>query len=175
VLFIVTGAFGPYPWYVVPLLPIYFMALALTIEIAVRRFLSSSLQRIAPVAVVAIVVVGLGVRLPVLRRTLDDWGLREAAYRDVAEHVVDPRDCVLAATEIGTLGYFYRGPILDLMGLVSPQSVGRPISQSIAAAAPCWIVSYSDLLGTTVIPPGYHLLYSRVFNPSRSLLVFERR
>jgi hypothetical protein len=175
VLFIVTGAFGPYPWYVVPLLPVYFMALALTIEIAIRRAVSSSLQPIASLAAVAIIVVGIGVRLPVLQRTLDDWGTREAAYREVAERVVDPHDCVLAATEIGALGYFYRGPILDLMGLVSPQSVGRPISQSIAAATPCWIVSYSDLLGMTTIPAGYRLRYSRVFNPSRSLLVFERR
>jgi hypothetical protein len=176
VLFIVTGAFGPYPWYLVPLLPVYFMALALTIEIAVRRFLSSPVRPIASLAIVAIVVAGLGARLPAHRRTLEEWDTtREAAYRDVAERVVDRHDCVLAATEIGTLGYFYRGPILDLMGLVTPQSVGRPISESIVVAAPCWIVSYSDLLGTTTTPSGYRLRYSRVFNPSRSLLVFERR
>jgi hypothetical protein len=174
-LFIVTGAFGPYPWYLVPLLPVYFMALALTIELAVRRVFSSALQPMASLTIVTVVVIGLGVRLPAHRRTLDDWGAREAAYRDVAERVVDRRDCVLAATEIGAVGYFYRGPILDLMGLVSPQSVGRPIAQSIATATPCWIVSYSDLLGTGTAPSGYRLRYSRVFNPSRSLLVFERR
>ena len=56
-------------------------------------------------------------------------------YRKAAEHAkrLDPEEkAVLAAPEIGVLGHYYRGPILDLGGLVSNEVIKyAPPSQAI--------------------------------------------
>ena len=174
-VFLVAGAFGPFPWYFVPLLPLYFMGIAIAVENGLMRVVAPPLRRAAFVSVVSVAVAVLAWRVSRHRATIEAWGEREQAYRYVAEHILDRPDCGVAATEIGTIGYFYRGRILDLVGLVSPESVGRSITASIDAAEPCWIVSYSDQLGDARIPARYEVRYHRAFNASRTLLAFERR
>ncbi len=107
---------------------------------------------------------------------------REDLYREVALSI--PRNPpplpLLAASEIGVLGYYYPGPILDLVGLVSPQAVGRTDRDKIAAARPAWIVSYDShldpaLLGSPELARDYELVRSEIISPRRRLLVLRRR
>jgi hypothetical protein len=173
-IFIVTGAFSAFPWYFVPLLPIYFAAAGAALEVVVTRIVPSPRLPAACAAVAVFAAAFLGWRVTLHRQTMDVWlAEREGLYRQVAERVVDRRDCTLAATEIGALGYYYRGPMLDLVGLVSPEAIGRPFADTIAAARPCWIVSYSDLLGPA--PDGYGVRFMQPINHRRTLLVLERR
>ncbi len=55
---------------------------------------------------------------------------REKLYASVAAELagVDAR-CTVAATEIGAIGYHYPGRVLDLVGLVSPEVIGRPVER----------------------------------------------
>jgi hypothetical protein len=172
--FIIAGAFSAYPWYFVPLLPLYFAAASAAAEMALIRVVTARLRPAVSIAVVGIAAVFLAWRVLTLPSTIESWQLtREHLYRDVAERVLDRHACVLAATEIGTLGYYYRGPVLDLVGLVTPEAAGQPISRTLESSRPCWIVSYSDLLGGATLPPGYRLRFSRPINPARTLLVYE--
>jgi hypothetical protein len=181
VIFILAGAFGPYPWYFVPLLPIYLACAASAVEYAARMiFRAPLLERLAPLAIVPAALL-LGSRLPPLRATLDQWfSGREYLYRYVAERVLDDRGCTLGATEIGALGYYYRGPILDLVGLVSPEVTRRPMPDVLDAVRPCWIVSYDTHLDPALrtapaFAGNYIIAFRRRVGPERELLVFRRR
>jgi hypothetical protein len=77
-------------------------------------------------------------------------------------------------------GYFHRGPVLDLVGLVSPEAIGRSDQDNIARARPDWIVTYDthidpDLLGTEGFRARYQTRWTYPVADNRSLLVFERR
>jgi hypothetical protein len=180
-VFIVTGAFGPYPWYFVPTLPIYLACAASAVEYAARRvFRASLLERLTPLAIVPAALL-LGSRLPPLRATLDQWfSGREYLYRDVAQQVLHDQSCALAATEIGALGYYYRGPVLDFVGLVSPEVTRRPLPDVLDAVRPCWIVSYDTHLDAAftsapAFAENYTIAFRRRVGPERELLVFRRR
>ena len=180
-VFIATGAFGPYPWYFVPLLPVYLSCVSTLIERALRQAMPRAgfEQMALPVAAAAALM--LGSRLPSLRATLERWcHERECLYREVAERVLTDQQCPLAATEIGTLGYYYRGPVLDLVGLVSPEVMRRPLLDVIETVRPCWIVSYDSHLDSAVLSaPAFRSTYSVVLRrrvgPERELLVFRRQ
>ncbi len=51
--------------------------------------------------------------------------MRTRAYRDAALwiNVVVPDGIALAGPEIGSLGYYYKGPVIDACGLVSPEAL----------------------------------------------------
>jgi hypothetical protein len=182
-LFILTGAFGPFRWYFVPLLVPYGAALAAAAGSA-ARLVASRLPHISRpwhAAAAAGILAATGLTtIPSLAGRLADLSAgRERLYREVAERVTLPQTCSLAATEIGTLGYFYDGPVLDLLGLVSPEAVGRPMSESIDIAQPCWVVSYDDHLppgavGSAPLATDYELAWRRRLGPERELLVFRR-
>jgi hypothetical protein len=181
VVFIVTGAFGPYPWYFVPLLPIYLACAACAVEYAARMVCRASLlERLTPLAIVPAALL-LGSRLPPLRATLDQWfSEREYLYREVARQVLSDQGCTLGASEIGALGYYYRGPVLDFVGLVSPEVTGRPLPDVVDAVRPCWIVSYDTHLDPALtMDPSFALHYTIAFRrrvgPEREMLVFRRR
>lgn len=75
-------------------------------------------------------------------------GGREEAYANLAQRVVNMgiRDELVAAYEIGAFAYNYRGPILDLSGLVSPQVLGRDSYEVLYESRPPWLMSYLDML-----------------------------
>lgn len=181
VIFIATGAFGPYPWYFVPLLPLYFAFAAVPAEYALRAVIPAG--RAATVAMVTVIGAAflLATRLPGLRATLDEWFAgREHLYRQVAATMLTDTGCTLAATEIGTLGYAYPGRILDLVGLVSPHVTRQPIERILASEPPCWIVTYDDLLAPSVresetLRRGFEIAFRQRVGPERELLVFKRR
>lgn len=180
-IFIITGAFGPYPWYFVPLLPVYFMCIGTAVEQAIRLVWPRSITTGVALMPVVVAAVILGSRTAALRSTLDAWFReREYLYRDVAANILTRQDCTLAATEIGALGYFYSGRILDLVGLVSPEVTRQPLGDVFAAQTPCWVVSYDthlppDLVRSAVFTDSYSVVFRQRVGPERELLVFGRK
>ena len=75
-----------------------------------------------------------------LGRRYDNATLRIKAYRRAAEWLnrnAEPDSTVLSA-EVGSLGFYYRGPVIDACGLVSPESVNYlpvPPAQRVAPEA----------------------------------------
>ena len=180
-VFVITGAFGPYSWYFVPLLPLYFAGVGVFLEAGCGKLPAPApIRNVLPSAVLVMLVAAGASRLPPLRNTLDVWETqREELYRQIAQRL-EPRTCVVAATEIGTLGYFYPGPVLDLVGLVSPGVAGLPTLATLERERPCWIVTYDDLLEAGVAAsPAFQRMYEVVehhrLSGTRSLLVYRSR
>jgi hypothetical protein len=180
-----ANGFTHFPWYFVPLLPIYTAAAALAVEgIAsraqrVRRIADAPLARAAIAAALMVVLLG---RMPALKRYLDSTASgRETLYASVAAQLaaIDPH-CTIAATEIGTIGYYYPGRVLDLVGLVSPEVLGRPVGAVLAESRARWLVSYDTHFDRSVAASdGFSSTYARrssmPVGPARSLEVYERR
>jgi hypothetical protein len=180
-----ANAFTHFPWYFVPLLPIYTAAAAAGCEALVsradsaRRFIAVPALRGAFAAVAVAVLIG---RMPALKRYLDATADgRETLYAAVATELaaIDSR-CTIAATEIGTIGYHYPGRVLDLVGLVSPEVLGRSTDAVLAESGARWIVSYDTHFdrGVATSERFSRLFERRSFTPvgtARHLEVYERR
>ena len=180
-----ANAFTHFPWYFVPLLPIYLAAAALGVERLISR--ASWLTRLAdaPAArpLFAAVMVGvLLTRMTPLRSYLDAAASgRETLYASVAAELaaIDPR-CTVAATEIGTVGYYYPGRVLDLVGLVSPEVVGLPVDAVLAGSNARWVVSYDTHFDRSAATSDrFTTVFARrsstPVGPARSLEIYERR
>jgi len=106
--------------------------------------------------------------------------------RQLAQH--DPQKPVLAATEIGALGWSYGGPILDVFGLVSPEVLpyyrAEPephfVPELIDDLQPAFFVTIDSidlgLLETQPVQSDYRRLLSIpvTFYGGRQLVVLER-
>jgi hypothetical protein len=179
-----ANAFTHFPWYFVPLLPIYTASAASAAEAALSRLgrtpmLESATRR---AAVSVLLAAALLSRMPSLKTHLDDAAAgRERLYASVAVGLaaVDAR-CTVAATEIGTIGYHYPGRVLDLVGLVSPEAVGRPMETVLAESRARWLVTYDTHFDRHVAAgERFSALFERrsavrVGN-ARTLEVYERR
>jgi hypothetical protein len=120
-------------------------------------------------------------RMPPLRAYLAaNESQRESLYLEVATRLaaIAP-DCTVAATEIGAIGYAYPGRILDLVGLVSPEVIGRDVRTSLANSGARWLVTYDSHFDRAAADsPEFTRLFARrtvqPIGPSRSLEVYER-
>ena len=185
-----ANAFTHFPWYFVPLLPIYMASAATGLERIVTGFwqrgrqTAGGLDRMpaARVALTAAVSAVLLTRMAPLKAYLDSTAAaRETLYAAVATELagVNAR-CTVAATEIGTIGYHYPGKVLDLVGLVSPEVIGRPLNSVLAEGRPRWLVTYDTHFDRTVAAS---VPFSRLFerrstipvSDARTLEVYERR
>jgi hypothetical protein len=116
-------------WYLVPLLPCYWLYVGLGLAALGARLRASPTALVAAGLVVAGLwdVAALGVSRGWLDRPTYPLGLslaREHAYSSAAVDLA-PRlgaDDVVAAPEIGAFGYVSGARILDTVGLVSPQA-----------------------------------------------------
>jgi hypothetical protein len=180
-----ANAFTHFPWYFAPLLPIYTAAAALAIEAGVARAgRMPAFLRQAPAhgVLAALLGVALLTRMPPLKSYLEATAAgREDLYASVATQLasVDAR-CTVAATEIGTIGYHYPGRILDLVGLVSPEVVGRPLDAVLAESRARWLVTYDthfDRAVATSEPFASQFERRSVvrISDARALEVYERR
>ena len=179
------NAFTHFPWYFVPLLPVYIGSAARALEQFVVRFESfAGVLRMpaARTAFAAFLGIALLSRMPQLGVYLNTKAAgREDLYASVATELAreDPR-CTVAATEIGSIGYHYPGRILDLVGLVSPEVLGRPVDAVLAESRARWLVTY-DTHFDRAVANGQH--FSAIFerrstfpvSVSRTLEVYERR
>ncbi|MGB2713352.1 MAG: hypothetical protein WBC51_04175 [Vicinamibacterales bacterium] len=173
----IANGFTHFPWYFVPLLPIYTAAATLGVERLIAR--AGSVKRImdAPLARAAFatfVVAVLLSRMPTLRNYLDSTASgRETLYASVATELaaIDPH-CTVAATEIGTIGYYYPGRLLDLVGLVSPEVLGRPLDSVLAESDARWVVSYDTHFDRRVATSE---AFATIFERRRSIRVGDAR
>jgi arabinofuranosyltransferase len=180
-----ANAFTHFPWYFVPLLPIYTGAAAVAIEkalsheIRLRAVLRTTGARAAIASVLAIVLLS---RMSSLKTYLDSTAAgREDLYASVATELAGvDGNCTVAATEIGTIGYHYPGRVLDLVGLVSPEVIGRPVGAVLAESQARWLVTYDTHFDRAVASSEP---FSRMFerrtavrvSDTRTLEVYERR
>ena len=191
-----ANGFTHFPWYFVPLLPIYTACAAVAVERGVswlraaldrrwrvadaraRRWDSALARSVAGAAITA----ALLTRMPALRAYVEETAAgREKLYASIASELasVDAR-CTVAATEIGAIGYHYPGRVLDLVGLVSPEVVGRPVSDVLAESRARWLVTYDTHFDRAVASSDrFSSLFARRstvrVGESRALEVYERR
>jgi len=127
-----------FTWYFPPVECLWFAALASGVIFAADWLSRRGHRTPAAIPVSGLLVLAIMPALLPLRsrlvakRPLTDLRIesladrsRTADYRDVAEwlnEVVPPGDTVLSP-EVGSLGYYYRGPVVDACGLVSPEAL----------------------------------------------------
>ena len=180
-----ANAFTHFPWYFVPLLPVYTAAAALGVEGLVSRVKAVERLAQAPavrVSFAALAIAALLSRMPALRTYLDtNSSGRETLYASIAVELasIDPH-CTVAATEIGAIGYYYPGRVLDLVGLVSPEVLGRSTDAVLAETDARWLVSYDTHLDRRVASSrGFVERFERrsvvAAGTTRNLEVYERR
>lgn len=122
-------------WYLVPLAPLMFVCIfSGLVELSdsvKRRFPTAGLAALTPAAGACLIVISQALGLDLWRSNRgllvprSVWTEREELYGEAAEFLkprIAPED-VVAASEIGALGYYCECRILDTVGLVSPESV----------------------------------------------------
>jgi len=127
-----------FTWYFPPVECLWFTAIASGVVFAVDWLRVRGRRVVAAVPFLGLLVLATGPALLPLRsriaahRPATDLKLESLAdrsragdYRVIAEwlnRVVPPGDTVLSP-EIGSLGYYYHGPVIDACGLVSPEAL----------------------------------------------------
>jgi hypothetical protein len=121
-------------------------------------------------------------RMPALRTYLETIAAgREKLYAAVAAELAAlDAHCTVAATEIGTIGYYYPGRVLDLAGLVSPEVIGRPVDTVLVESGARWLVTYDTHFDRTAAQSElFSSLYERrrsvPVGDTRALEIYERR
>jgi arabinofuranosyltransferase len=179
------NAFTHFPWYFVPVLPVYTASAVRALEqlaARVESFASFMRMPVARTALAAFLGIALLSRMPPLAAYLTATAAgREVLYASVATELarVDP-GCTVAATEIGSIGYHYPGRVLDLAGLVSPEVLGRDLDDVLAESRARWLVTYDTHFDRAVASgrPFSATFERRSTFPvsaSRLLEVYERR
>ena len=187
-VFLAANAFVDYLWYFVPLLPLYLGCVAVAAETAARRVARGSpFVRVPPRAALAVALAVVsavgGWRLARHHGDVEAWGAgRERLYETVATALVNEAGgapCVLAATEIGALGFYYPGPILDLVGLVSPEAIGRDPGAVLRDSRARWLVTYDTHFDRRIVAEpwfaaSFRLVRRVPVGPARALEVYAR-
>jgi hypothetical protein len=186
-----ANGFTHFPWYFVPLLPIYcalaaeggaFILRSVSPQRRDGARLSIPLSPAVRTAAAVFLSAALLSRMTPLKAYLQSAAEgREKLYASVAAELagVDAR-CTVAATEIGAIGYYYPGRVLDLVGLVSPEVLGRPVNDVLASSHARWLVTYDTHFDRRVV---HSDAFSKLFerrssvrvSDSRTLEVYERR
>ncbi len=134
-----SGAFTFFPWYYAPAYPFLAMLAIVgadAVGIVVRRRV---VLPVCVVLVVAQVIAAVFVKLP------GDRSFWIEGYRRVSAVVARDPNVTVAALEIGTVGWcVWPARVLDLIGLVSPEAVGRRPFEIIQASRPDYVIVRSD-------------------------------
>ncbi|NDJ35490.1 MAG: hypothetical protein GYB64_12555 [Chloroflexi bacterium] len=133
-------------WYQSPPLPFYFLLLIAGVWWIAANISKSSTTAVRAVGVVGAVWIALTLYSWELaadhgpRRPAPDnaWFELELLYEEAARSIrdeIEPGETV-AAADIGAVGWYTKAPLLDTLGLVSPESVAYyPIDEDILAGA----------------------------------------
>ncbi len=154
-LYLVTNPLM-FPWYYPPIVVLFYLAVVTGVNglATVERPGSRVLGGVVP----ALLVLFFGVtflRQPAARvltgHGLTDIGVagdpvrtRIVAYRNAAEWLnqVLPEGVVIVGPEVGSLGYYYHGPLVDACGLVSPEALSfLPVPMAERFSADCGAIS----------------------------------
>ena len=192
-LFVAGNAFHYYYWYFAPLVPLYLTLAACgagaALSVTDKAILHFRIPRPDLFHTATLIVLMAAGSIAAFHRlSVQDAASqersqgREVLYRKVAFSLSQRSGTrpLLAASEVGVIGYYYLGPVLDLVGLISPQVVGHSDLEKIATARPFWIVSYDThidpaLLRSPEFILRYELVRREAVGSGRRLLVFRRR
>jgi hypothetical protein len=204
-----AGAFGHHLWYFVPLYVPYFWCasaglLALPPLLATLTRTQGGWLPVQPATPARGWLAGgvlAGLLLWQLRlahgHVAAEHAVREHLYREVATSLTSvSHGEALAATEVGVLGWYFQGPVLDLVGLVSPEAIGRPYAETVETAeaaetaetgetgetarGPRWLVTYDDrfddpaVLQSPTFLQEWQVEAAYPVSPTRTLYVFAR-
>ncbi|HYO15549.1 MAG TPA: hypothetical protein VE685_20325 [Thermoanaerobaculia bacterium] len=130
-----SHAFTWFPWYYGPIYP--FAALLATVGldelagvIGRRRLVPAGVALLAAAQIAA----ALAVKLP------RDRDFMVAGYLESAAAIPRRPDSLVAALEIGAVGWqVWPLPVLDLLGLVSPEAIGRAPEEMLRSARPHYL------------------------------------
>lgn len=134
-----AGAFTYHPWYYAPAYP--FLAALTVIGVAQLESLTrrSLIWGACAVLVSAQVVAASAVKLP------SDRSFSLEGYRQLSSTLPRHADITVAAPEIGIVGWLvWPSRVLDLVGLVSPETVGISSLEAIKQTAPDYLVLRTD-------------------------------
>jgi hypothetical protein len=190
-VFALSGAFREFFWYYAPLVPLlcglamlglYSIVQSVSTVLASRFRQPGSVVNAMSWSIPFIVAALLVPKVQNHYKSLVDWrNGREALYLAVAEQLnrETEEDELLAASEIGALGYVYKGPVYDTVGLVSPEAIGKRDLEKIQETMPRWVVSYNTHIDRECIESvwfrsRYTLVDSIVVNGERALVVYGR-
>lgn len=191
-VFAASRAFDGYMWYFTPLMPLYYAAVAVATETLIGRLsLASSEPRrrlmtaAGPVvAVLVFVAIGVVAIRDGMAEMAHSQANREDLYQAIAGNLAaaDGR-CAIAAQEIGALGFYYPGPIVDLVGITTPEAIGRPRGEVLRESTACWLVNYDNnlfvldqgIFGSDWFQREFTLIDRTVVSPTRALVTYRRR
>ena len=179
--FIASGGFALFPWYFIPLLPPYIAAAGVGWTTLVSRLPARVRSRLAWTLPVLVLVYG-AIRLPVQRDLLvRSWETRERTYLRIGRELADtPTPCRLAATEIGALGFTFRGRVIDLVGLVTPMALSIEPDELLHYEEAAWLVTQNILVSPRVLESEWFqrefvLVDSYTIAPGRWIQTFRKR
>jgi hypothetical protein len=143
-----------FPWYMPPVMVLWYL---LVVTGVFRLVQCAGPRRLKAVALVLFVAWAgiVALRSPVARVLAGDQlanvgvetdpvRTRIVAYRDAAVWLnqVLPDGVTIVGPEVGSLGYYYKGPLVDACGLVSPEAVPfLPVPASERFSAECGAIS----------------------------------
>jgi arabinofuranosyltransferase len=153
----------PYRWYFLPIEATALVLAALGLDWLLAAALARSHPRLRGLVPLACLVPLLALR-PLVPAYADPALFdqdRVAAYRDIGEHIAAhaPASVVIAAGEVGMLGYHSRREVVDLLGIVTPFDptlhTGMAPPQQLAATRAELFVTNAD----APRPPGFALAF----------------
>jgi hypothetical protein len=179
-------AFTWFPWYYGPIYP--FLAMLATIGLeglagGLRPWLGKRTWRLVPAGLALLVTaqIAAAVRVKLPR----DHDFVVAGYRRIAASIPRLPGTRVAALEIGAIGWqVWPLPVTDLLGLVSPESVGRLPEETLRSVRPQYFCLRTDdagpLLESVARQGWFAASYERavsVLDPwdEREFVVYRRR
>ena len=192
-------AVGVEHWYLVPLIPLYSLTLWIAIG-AICRHVRPALRTVAVIAAGTAIALaqssGLSVathgRFAVLPAAISAPE-REQAYWQACQALnpLSSKRTIVAAPEVGTMGYYCHATILDTAGLITRgvsryypvpadqlvPGVGYAVPrQLIADTKPAYLVAFPAVIGRSVLrDPAFGHAYARLPIDAGGLMLFKRR
>ncbi len=169
------GYAGLYAWrlpatyqygrYLMPAMPVYFICGLVGVALLVARMRAGRVGRLGALGWVSLIVAvwagfyGLG-----LTRYSQDVAIIETEMVAAAQWVAQntPEDTLIAAHDIGALGYYAQRDLVDLAGLVSPEVIPMIRDEAMIAAyldqrGVAYLVTFPGWYG--VLPVGQEILW----------------
>lgn len=142
-------AFTWFPWYYGPVYPFAAMLAMIGIDAladGLRPWLGEGARRLAPAGL--LLLVGTQIAAAVLVKLPRDHDFVVAGYRRSAAAIPRRPGTRVAALEVGAVGWqVWPLPVTDLLGLVSPEAVGRLPEETLRSVLPDYFCLRTDDAG----------------------------
>lgn len=144
-VFLAANAFTDFPWYFSPI----FLVQTIAAGCGLAWVLHKTVPKMQTVVCACLLGLGLANGVRHEHTLASQVKGREALYKAVgsALRAQTTGHGVLAATEVGTLGYYYKGPMLDLVGLVSPEVIELGPLEALKKSRATYLVTYDTHWG----------------------------